>query len=264
MATSIAQYTPVFLPGEFPSLTENPGRLHSPGSQSARHYENNTVCIDMRRFCLWQHCPSESWAWRWCNNLACGDPGRPKCAGIWTFSATGVMALSLFSSSWRSEGLFGQCFSIALPIQALRGLPCLGPFSVVWRVRHIEEPTLGGVLLCSSVSQAFDGPASLFFSCCCWPVGGERLWWWIHCLHMTQQYHLASMDARLSSTGISHQNLLPNIHLICLSTVNSSPCPRIAPQSLNSSSQQLHRPGDLCPCPRNVWLWQGLSTSKSI
>ena len=39
---------------------------------------------------------------------------------------------------------------------------------------------------------------------------------------MTQQYHFASMDAWLSSTGISHHNLLPNILLICLSTVNSS------------------------------------------
>ena len=35
-------------------------------------------------------------------------------------------------------------FSIALPIQALRGLPCLGSFSVVWRLRHIEgHPRLG-------------------------------------------------------------------------------------------------------------------------
>ena len=31
----------------------------------------------------------------------------------------------------QSKGLFGQSFSIALPIQALRGLPCLGSFSVL-------------------------------------------------------------------------------------------------------------------------------------
>ena len=84
------------------------------------------------------------------------------------------------SCSWQSEGLFGQSFSIALPIQALRGLPCLESFSVVQHVRHIEgAPWLGsysvdwqvrhlkghpgGVLLCSSVCQAFDGPASLLF-----------------------------------------------------------------------------------------------------
>jgi len=50
--------------------------------------------------------------------------------------------LSLFwaSCSWWSEGLFGQYFSVALPIQELTGLPCLGSFSVVWCVRHIEGP----------------------------------------------------------------------------------------------------------------------------
>ena len=57
---------------------------------------------------------------------------------------------------------------------------------------------------------------------------------------MTQQYLLASMAARLSSTGISHHNLLPHIPSIYLSTVNSSPRPGIAPQSLNSGSQLLH------------------------
>ena len=64
---------------------------------------------------------------------------------------------------------------------------------------------------------------------------------------MTQQYRLASMAAWLSSTGISHHNLLPHISYIHLSAVNSSPCPRIAPQSLNSSTQPLLLPGDLIP-----------------
>ena len=74
---------------------------------------------------------------------------------------------------------------------------------------------------------------------------GERqgLWWWPHPLRMTQQYHLASMASWLSSTGISHDNLLPHIPWICLSAVNSNPCPGIAPKSLNSSSQQLRLPG---------------------
>ena len=43
----------------------------------------------------------------------------------------------------------------------------------------------------------------------------------------------------LSSTGISHHSLLPNIPLIHLSSVNSSPCPGSTPQYLNSSSQLL-------------------------
>ena len=79
------------------------------------------------------------------------------------------------SCSWQSEGLFGQSFSVALPIQALRGFPCLRSFSVVQYVRHIElpphPPPPTGVLLCSSVCQAFDGPISLLFSCRCWQCG---------------------------------------------------------------------------------------------
>ena len=59
---------------------------------------------------------------------------------------------------------------------------------------------------------------------------------------MSQQYRLASIAAWLSSTGISHHNLLPHI---CLSTLNSSPSPGIAPQSLNPSFQPLCLPGDL-------------------
>ena len=62
--------------------------------------------------------------------------------------------------------------SVALPIQALRGLPCLGFYSTDQALKG----ALGGVLLCSLMRQAFNGPASLLFSCQCWRVGGERLW----------------------------------------------------------------------------------------
>ena len=79
-----------------------------------------------------------------------------------------------------------------------------------------------------------------------------------------QQYHLASMAARPSFTDISHHNILLHIPSICLSTVNSSPRPGIAPQSLNSSSQLLHLPGDLCHCLGYIWLREGLSDSHSI
>ena len=67
------------------------------------------------------------------------------------------------------------------------------------------------------------------------------------------------MVVQLSSKGISHHSLLPHIPSIHLTTVNSSPCSGIAPQSPNSSSLPLHLPGDLCPCPGYVWLRQGLS-----
>ena len=66
---------------------------------------------------------------------------------------------------------------------------------------------------------------------------------------MTQQYRLASMAVWLSSTGISHPNILPHVSLVCLSAVNSSPCPGIAPQSLHSCFQLLCLLGELCPCP---------------
>ena len=57
-----------------------------------------------------------------------------------------------------------------------------------------------------------------------------------------------------SSTGIFHHDLLPHILSIHVSTVNSSPRPGIAPQSLNPSSQPLHLPGDQHSCPGYVWL----------
>ena len=128
------------------------------------------------------------------------------------------------SCSWRSEGPFGQSFSVASTIQALRGLSCLGSYSVDWHVKALKgAPWVGH--LCSSVCQAIDGPASLLFSSRFWHVGRERLWCWLYPLHVTQLYHLASMAAWLSSsTGISHHNLLPYIPSIHLSAVNSSPC----------------------------------------
>ena len=65
-----------------------------------------------------------------------------------------------------------------------------------------------------------------------------------------------SMATLLSCTGIFYHNFLPHIPSILLSSVNNSPHPGIAPQSLNSISQLLCLPGDLCPCPEYVWLWQ--------
>ena len=56
---------------------------------------------------------------------------------------------------------------------------------------------------------------------------------------MIQQYHLASKAAGLSSAGISQHTLLLHILSICLSAVNRSPHPGIAPQPLNSRSQPL-------------------------
>jgi len=50
MATSICQTTPVFLPGEPPSLTMKPGRPQSTGLQRVRHYQSDPARIDTRLF----------------------------------------------------------------------------------------------------------------------------------------------------------------------------------------------------------------------
>ena len=129
----------------FPPLTENPGRLQSIGSQRVGHYQSDLTHIYTKVFCLWQLCPSESWAWRYCSCFTCKIYWwHQVCRDIdclhlrsyvWPYQ-------NLFSSffSWWSEGLFFQSFSIAVPVQALRGLPYLGSFSVVRHVRHIEGP----------------------------------------------------------------------------------------------------------------------------
>ena len=57
------------------------------------------------------------------------------------------------SSNWQSEGLFGQSFSTVLSLQALKGLPCLGSFSVVQYIRHIEGPPGWGPTLDLCVSH---------------------------------------------------------------------------------------------------------------
>ena len=130
MATSIGPYALVFLPGEPASLTEKPGRPRSTRSQRVRHYHSDPAHIDARHF------------------FACGSsaPVRVECEGGAAAWLMGILAApsvqghglpplqelcpyqSLFSKascSWQSEGLFGQSFSVASPVQALRGLPCL-------------------------------------------------------------------------------------------------------------------------------------------
>ena len=69
------------------------------------------------------------------------------------------------------------------------------------------------------------------------------------------------MAFQLSSTGISHHNLLPHIPLIRLSAVNSSPHPGIAPQSLTPAPSCCTFQGTsslsrVCmAAARTVWLW---------
>ena len=74
-------------------------------------------------------------------HLACRDPGSAKCAGTQTASTAGVMALSLPFFEPLVAGdqkASGYSFCTVPPVQALRGLPCLGSLSVVHHVRNIE------------------------------------------------------------------------------------------------------------------------------
>ena len=66
-----------------------------------------------------------------------------KCSGTQTASVAGVLApsesfLEPLVAGDQKEGLFGQSFSVALPIHALRGIRCLGSFSIIWHVGQIE------------------------------------------------------------------------------------------------------------------------------
>ena len=126
-----------------------------------------------------------------------------------------------------------------------------------------REPPAGvlSVVQC----QASDGRASLLFSRWYWRVGRERLWWWLHPLLATQQYRLASMAAWLSSTGISHYDLLPHIPSTCL-------CSQQQPSPPNCSTipkLQLPAPADQCSCPgcmaaaRTVWFSFHLGCHRS-
>ena len=46
--------------------------------------------------------------------------GLPLLQELWAYH---LWAFFQASCSWRSEGIFGQSFSVAPPVQALRGLP---------------------------------------------------------------------------------------------------------------------------------------------
>ena len=95
MATSIGQYTPVFLLGEPLSLTEKPGRPQSTGLQPVGHYQSNPVSIGSRLF-------------------ACGSsvPLRVECEGstaawlVGTLVAPSVHGLPLPQELWPYYSLF--------------------------------------------------------------------------------------------------------------------------------------------------------------
>ena len=127
-----------------PSLTDKPGRPQSTGSQRVENNWRDPVCIDVRLF------------------FACGSsaPGRVEhqdgtaACDTGTKAALSVQGHGLLNLQelWPHQSFFehlvagdqkaslAKSFSVALPIQALRGPPCLWSFSAVGHIRHIEGP----------------------------------------------------------------------------------------------------------------------------
>ena len=75
-------------------------------------------------------------AWFWGTLAVPSVQGHrlPPVQELWPYWSLFSLFLSL--CSWRSDGLFGQYFSVVPPVQAFRGLPCLGPCSVDRRISH--------------------------------------------------------------------------------------------------------------------------------
>ena len=144
MATNTGQYAPVFLPGELPSLTEKPGRLQSTRSQRVGHYRSDPACTDARHLFPVAALPQSELSMKVVQLLGLQGPWqRQVCRNtdcLHCRSSGPIRVFSQASCGWRSENLFGRSFFIAPPVLVLRGLPCLGSFSVVPHSRHLEGP----------------------------------------------------------------------------------------------------------------------------
>ena len=144
MATSIGQYAPVFLLGELSSLTDKPGRPQPTGSQRVGHDQSDSVRIDARLLLPVAAPPQWELSMKVAQLLGLQGPWwHQVCRDTDCLCHRSYSPIRVFfqaSYSWQPEGLLGPSFSVAPLVRALRGLPCLGSFSVVRRVRHIEGP----------------------------------------------------------------------------------------------------------------------------
>ena len=191
MATSIGSCALVLLPGEPASLTEKPGRPWSASSQRVGRDQSDPAHVDARLLLPVVALPQWELSvkvlqllgfWGSWRHQVCRDTG---CLCHRSYGPIRVFFQA--SCSWRSEGLFDLSFSIAPPVQALRGLPCLGSISVVQCLRHLEgSPWLGSCSVAQCIRRWMGLP--LLFSCQCCCVGRERLWWWLHPSLVTQQW----------------------------------------------------------------------------
>ena len=142
MATSIGQYTPVFLPGETPSLTEKPGRPQSTGSQRVSQDRSEPAFINTRLFFSFACGSSVPVRVEHEGGAAAWLAGGANCSGPQTTFMAGVMALS--ESFFESVVAGNQKTSLA-------SLSCSSVSS------GTERDPLPGVLLCCSTCQAHRG-----------------------------------------------------------------------------------------------------------
>ena len=167
------------------------------------------------------------------------------------------------SYSWRSEGLFDQSFSIALPVQALRGLPYLGSFSVVPRIRHIGRPPwLGSYSVVLCIRHLMGQP--LYCSAAMLACGARQA-------------------VVMAPSPTCDSAVLPCFHGFPAFLHRYFPpqSPPSHPLDVSFCSQQEPSPWDCSTIPKlqlpaaapsrgpaslsgYVWLWQGLSDSHSI
>ena len=88
-------------------------------------------------------------------------------AGTRTASAPGVMALSESSQAGNQKASLASLPLKLHPFRHLEGPLAWGPSLLSGTCQAHRGAPLTGVLLCRSVRQAFDGAASLLFSCGC-------------------------------------------------------------------------------------------------
>ena len=143
MVTSIGQYTPVFLPGDLPPWQRSLAGHSLQGCKEsdktkwpyAHSHKTFFACSSSTSIRVKREGGSAAWLLGILEVLSVKGHALPPLQKLWP-------SQSLFwaSCSWQSQALCGQSFSIALPVQALRRLPCLRPFCVVQCIRYIEGP----------------------------------------------------------------------------------------------------------------------------
>ena len=140
MATSIGQCIPVFLPGEAPWQRILAGQ--STGSPRIGYDWSNPECIDARLFLPVAALPQWELSVKVAQLLGFQGPWwRQVCRDTDCLrhgSYGPIRGFFQASCSWRSESLFDQSFSIALPVQALKGAPLPGVF-LCWSGRQAQR-----------------------------------------------------------------------------------------------------------------------------